>query len=328
MVPAQARVPCEGASPPHTPPLREFLEAAADVVARTRCAVAVDEEQAAVGVLVVVATNAEARERRVEVPVIARIRRITAARSSRIKHREPSRSRYVKRRRITAARRTDARTAAAVAEIGRIQDKIHTTTVVVTAVHPVVAVTPQVFNISVLRTHAVSRAGRLHCAGMIWHTVGRTHILYRTVVAAAVPDFRLRVPVGELHDIEQPDGEAHRKIHLPDVRAKPVNRRTRIGTGDADFRPLTGYALIAGRTAVIAPDVDDIPFASPVSTVHVRGRYRESSRFLVGDLNFHSAAALGDFVPELWNCYHNIAGTGALSHTRPRLQVIERRAVA
>ena len=47
-------------------------EAAADVPIIVRRGVVVDVEQAVVGVLVVVATNVEARVRRVEVPVIAR----------------------------------------------------------------------------------------------------------------------------------------------------------------------------------------------------------------------------------------------------------------
>ena len=47
-------------------------DAAADVRVRVRGPVVVDVEQAVVGALVVVATNVEARVRRVEVPVIAR----------------------------------------------------------------------------------------------------------------------------------------------------------------------------------------------------------------------------------------------------------------
>lgn len=47
-------------------------DAAADVGVRVRGGVVVHVEQAVVGVLVVVATNVQARVRRVEVPVIAR----------------------------------------------------------------------------------------------------------------------------------------------------------------------------------------------------------------------------------------------------------------
>ena len=106
-----------GLTPPHTPPSREFLEAAADVRAGARHAAVVDVEQAVVGALVTVATNVEARVRRVEAPAIARVRRFTAARGGRNERREcTGHTLHAERRRPAAGRRTNRNPVGTVAE--------------------------------------------------------------------------------------------------------------------------------------------------------------------------------------------------------------------
>ena len=302
------------------------MEAAADVRARVRHAVVADEEQAVAGALDAVATNVEARVRRAEVPVIARVRGVTAACSSRIEHREPASRSNIERRRVAARWRTDARASAAVAEIVGVQDEVQPVAVVVAAVHPVVDIIPQALNVAVLNTYAVGRAGVLHCAGVVRHTVRRAHILHTAVVAAAVADFRLRVPVGKLYDIEQPDGEPHGEIHLPEVRAEGVDAASGGASGDVVLRRHAGFTLVVAG-AVIPADVNDIPFAVSVAPVHVCGGNREACGRLVGDLDFDAAAALSELVPELRNNDHRVTGASGLCHSCPRLQIVKRRAV-
>ena len=302
------------------------MEAAADARVRARHAAEADAEQAAVGALAVVATNAEARARRAEAPAIARVRGIAAACSSRVEHREPASRSDIECGRPTVRRRTDARAAAAVAEIVGVQDEVQPVAVIVAAIHPIVDVIPQALDVAVLHTYAVGRAGGLHRAGVVRHTVRCAHILHTAAVAAAVADFCLRVPVGKLHDVEQPDGEPHGEIHLPEVRAEGVDAASGSASGDVVLRRHTGFALVVAG-AVIPADVNDIPLAVSIAPVHVGGGNREACGRLVGDLDFDAAAALGELVPELRNSDHRVARASGLCHSCPRLQIVKRRAV-
>ena len=162
---------------------------------------------------------------------------------------------------------------------------------------------------------------------MVGHTVGVPHVLGVAVVAAAIPDFRLRVPIGELHNVEQPDGETHQEVHLPDVRAEAMNGGTSTGPGDVRLGALAAGGLVAGRAAVITTDVYDIAFALAVAPVHVGGRNGKAALRSVSDLDFQAVAVLGQLVPELRDGDHRTAGALALDHARPRLQIVEGRAV-
>ena len=161
---------------------------------------------------------------------------------------------------------------------------------------------------------------------MVRHTVRRSHILHTAVVAAAVADFRLRIPVSKLHDVEQPDGEPHGEVHLPEVRTEAVNAGPCRASGDVVLRRHTGLALVVAG-AVIPADVNNVPLATAVAPVHVGGGNREASGRLVCDLDFDAAAALGELVPELRDSDHRVTGARGLCHSCPRLQIVKRRAV-
>jgi len=327
LVPAPtARVPYEGASPPQTPPLGEFLEAAADGRVRARDVVAVDAEQAAVGVLDVAATNVEARDRRVEVPVIARVRRIAAVRRSGNEQREPAIRLHCKLGGVAVRRGADTHAVGAVAELVGILDDVQAAAVVIATVHPVVHVIPQALDVAVLAA-TIRGAGVLRGAGVVRHTVRRAHVELAATWRTAVPDFRLRVPVGELYDVEQPDGKAHGEVHLPDVRAEIMDAGPSRRTGDVGFGLTTGLAFPVARVAVIATDVHDIALALAIAPVHVGGGNRKAALRSVGDLDFQAVAVLGQLVPELRDGDHRTAGALALDHARPRLQIVEGRAV-
>ena len=98
-------------------------------------------------------------------------------------------------------------------------------------------------------------------------------------------------------------------------------------TGDVGFGLTTGLAFPVARVAVIATDVHDIALALAVAPVHVGGGNRKAALRSVGDLDFQAVAVLGQLVPELRDGDHRTAGALALDHARPRLQIVEGRAV-
>ena len=98
-------------------------------------------------------------------------------------------------------------------------------------------------------------------------------------------------------------------------------------TGDVGFGLTTGLAFPVARVAVIATDVHDIALALAIAPVHVGGGNRKAALRSVGDLDFQAVAVLGQLVPELRDGDHRTAGALALDHARPRLQIVEGRAV-
>lgn len=212
----------EWAAAPSDSPVGEFLETAADDPVVVRRGVVVDEEQTIVGVVAIVTTDAEARVRRAEAPVIARVGLGAAACSCRDKEWEPAGRLDGKSGRITVRRDAHRRAAAAVAEVCGVEDDVEAARVVVAAIAPVQHVIPQALDVAVLRA-AVGGPAALIGAGVVGHRVGVAHCEGVAVRTASIADFRLTVPVGELDDVQQPERKPHCKIALPDGRAEIVD---------------------------------------------------------------------------------------------------------
>ena len=209
-----------GMCPPWRTPLREFLETAADVGARVRSGVAAAQaEQAAVLVLVAVTTTAQHDTTGAVVAIIRNVSRLTACNSRRIECPfEPTRRRRSPGRDVTARSGScsDFRASACVRVGRRLLDAVDGRTAEVNAIDPVIDIAPQVLNPSVLTADTVGAATRFRRASVVLHTVCRTHILRAGVVATAISDGFLGVPVGKLHEVEHINRPQHRKVELPD----------------------------------------------------------------------------------------------------------------
>ena len=120
-----------GCAAPSDSPVGEFLETTAEVPARVRRRIVVDVEQAIAGVLAIATANVEAGARRDKVPVIARVRCVTTGRGCRDKHREATVCLDLECGRPAIGRNAHRRAAAAVAELGGIQDDVQAVAVVV-----------------------------------------------------------------------------------------------------------------------------------------------------------------------------------------------------
>ena len=211
-----------GAAAPSDSPVGEFLEATADAPAIVRRGVVDDAEQTIAGAAAIVTTDAEARARRAEAPVIARVRCVITGRGCGDKHREAAVCLDIECGRPAIGRNADRRAIAAVAELGGIQDDVQAVAVVVAAIAPVQHVIPQALDVAVLRA-AVGGPAALIGAGVVGHRVGVAHCEGVVVRTASIADFRLTVPVGELDDVQQPERKPHCKIALPDGRAEIVD---------------------------------------------------------------------------------------------------------
>ena len=315
-----------GAAAPSDSPVGEFLEAAADVPVIVRRAAVVDVEQTIAGAVAIVTTDAEARARRAEVPAIARVRCVTTGRGCGDKRREAAVCLDLECGRPAIGRNADRRAAAAVAELGGIQDDVQAVAVVVAAIAPVQHVIPQALDVAVLRPAAIGGAAALGRTSVVRHTVGVAHRLRRAVVAASIADFRLTVPVAKFDDIEQPDSKPHGKIALPDGRAEIVDAGA--GRRAGHVRPGAAGAALIGAVAVVSADVHHVPLTVTVASVHVRGADAVALHRAVGDLDAHAPAVLGQLVPKFRDADHRAAGAFALYHARPGLQVVERTAIA
>lgn len=202
------------------PHLGEFKDAGAEVVDRVGDVAVAHVEQAAVAVLSIVAADVDARVQGAEVPVIAHGGVLVTARGAAIdEHGETAGRSDVPSRNPVACRCSCALAAAAVAEGRRVQNNHQAVVTVVTAIAPVVHIVPQALDVAVLRTQAVGVTAALHGAGVVGHTVRITHVPRCAVVAAALSDGLLAVPVRKFDDVEQPDGESGCKVELPNVRA-------------------------------------------------------------------------------------------------------------
>ena len=315
-----------GAAAPSDSPVGEFLEAAADVPAIVRRAAVADVEQTTVGVVAIATTDAETRARRVEDPVIARVRCVIAGRRRGDKHREAAVCLDLECRRPAIGRNADRRAAAAVAELGGIQDDVQAVAVVVAAIAPVQHVIPQALDVAVLRPAAIGGAAALGRTGVVRHTVSVAHRLRRAVVAASIADFRLTVPVGKLDNVQQPERKPHSKIALPDGRAEAVDVRP--GRGAGHVRPGAAGAALIGAVAVVSADVHHIPLAVAVASVHVGRRNGVTRHLAVCDFDAYAGTGLLQQIPELGDSHHRTAGALADGHAAPRQTVIKRTAVA
>ena len=300
-------------------------EAAADVPVIVRRGVVVDVEQTIVGVVAIVTTDVEARVRRAEVPVIARVRCVITGRGCGDKRREAAVCLDIECGRPAIGRNADRRAIAAVAELGGIQDDVQAVAVVVAAIAPVQHVIPQALDVAVLRA-AVGGPAALIGAGVVGHRVGVAHCEGVAVRTASIADFRLTVPVAKFDDIEQPDSKPHGKIALPDGRAEIVDAGA--GRRAGHVRPGAAGAALIGAVAVVSADIHHIPLAVAVTSVHVGGADAVTLHRAVGDLDGHSPAVLGQLVPKFRDADHRAAGAFALYHARPGLQAVERTAIA
>ena len=307
----------EWAAAPSDSPVGEFLETTTDVRVRVRNRVAVDAEHTKVGVLDIATANAEARVRRAEVPVIARVGLGAAVCGSRDKERIPAGRLDRKSGRITVRRDAHRRAAAAVAEVCGVQDDVEAIAVVVAAIAPVITIIPQSLDVAVLRPAAVGGAAALGRAGVVGHRVGIPHRLRGAVVSAAVPDGFLTVPVAKFDDIEQPDSKPHCEIALPDRRAEIVDAGA--GRRAGDIRLGAAGAAFIAAVAVVSADVHHIPLAVTVASVHVDRTDAVALHRVIGNLNGHASAVLLQLVPEFGNSHHSAAGALTLCHTRPWL---------
>jgi len=150
--------------------VRKFHWAGTNILRRARNNTKVEAEQAYVRCLVTEAANADARTGTVDEPAIARIRGRRAA--CRRWHKERKRivnGCYTECARIAVPRAADADTICTVTEFRRVENNAKSCGGVITSVDPIVHVIPKSFNISVLRSEAISRAGRLRRTRMIRH---------------------------------------------------------------------------------------------------------------------------------------------------------------
>ena len=301
-------------------------ETTADVPVRVRRRIVVDVEQAIVGVLAIVTANVEAGVRRVKVPDIARVGLGAAICGSGDKERIPAGRLDGKSGRIAVGRSADRRAAAAVAEFRRVEDDVEAVRVVVAAVAPVQHVIPQALDVAVLGAAAVGGAAAQGRAGVVGHRVGIAHRLRGAVVAAAVADGCLSVPVAKFDDVQQPEGKPHGKIALPDGGAEIVDAGAGRAAGDVRLGA-SGAASIAA-VAVVAANVDHIPLPVAVPSVHVGGADAVALHRAVGDLDVHAPAVLGKLVPKLGDGYYRAAGALTPYHARPGLQAVKGAAVA
>ena len=275
--------------------------------------------------MAIATTDVEARVRRAEVPVIARVRCVTTRRGCGDKHREVAVCLDPECGRPAIGRNAHRRAAAAVAEVCGVEDDVQAVAVVVAAIAPVQHVIPQALDVAVLRT-AVGGPVALIGAGMIRHRVGITHRKGVAARTASIADFRLTVPVGELDDVQQPERKPHSKIALPDGRAEAVDVRP--GRGAGHVRPGAAGAAPIAAVAVVSADIHHVPFSVAVASAHVGRADAVTLYRAFGNLDSHASAILLQFIPEFGDSHHRAAGAFALYHTRPRLQGIKRTAVA
>ena len=306
------------------------MEAAADVRARVGNADAADVEHTEVRAPTINATTVQARLGGGIFPAIGDIGAVAAPIVGGDEERRQARDGLDAQRADPAGRwLADQDAAGIVRKGGRVENDHHAVDVVVAAVHPVVAVVPQALNVAVLRCCAVGRAVALRRAGVVRHGIRVAHVLHAgVVVAAAVADDCLAVPVGVLDDVEQPDGEGHQKVALPHGRTEGVDVASRGAARDVVLRLGSAVALVVAAAAVVASDVDHIALALAVSAVHVRGRDGEAVRCGIRDLDFQTVAALRQLVPELRD-FDELARLCVVhhGHAAPRQFVVKRGAV-
>lgn len=309
--------------------LGEFLEAAADARVSAGNDVAVDAEHTAAQALTITATTAQARAGVAIAPAIGDIGAVAARSAGGDEERRQARDGLDAQRADPAVRwLADQDAAGAVRKGRRVENDHHAVAVVVAAVHPVEAVVPQALNVAVLRGCAVGRAGARRRAGVVRHGIRIAHVLHAGVVAAAVADDCLAVPVGVLDDVEQPDGKGHQKVALPHGRTEGVDVASRGAARDVVFWRRSSVALVVAAAAVVASDVDHIAFALAVPAVHVRGRDGEAVRCGVRDLDFQAVSDLRQLVPELRDG-DELARRAVLAHDHaaPRQLGVERGAI-
>ena len=266
--------------------------------------------------MAIVTTDVEARVRRAEVPAIARVRCVITGRGCGDKHRESAVCLDPERGRPAIGRNTDRRAIAAVAEVCGVEDNVEAARVVVAAIAPVQHVIPQALDVAVLRA-AVGGPAALIGAGMIRHRVGITHRKGVAARTASIANFCLTVPIGKLDDVQQPERKPHSKITLPDGRAEIVDAGA--GRRAGHVRPGAAGAALIGAVAVVSADVDHVPLAVAVSSVHVGGADAVALHRAVGNFDGHAPAVLGQLVPKFRDADHRAAGALALYHARPGL---------
>ena len=291
-------------------------------------AVAVDVEQTVEQDLTIIATTVQARVGGVIAPVIGDIGAVAARRAGGDEERRQARDGLDAQRADPAVRwLADQDAAGAVRKGRRIENDHHAVAVVVAAVHPVEAVVPQALNVAVLRGCAVSRAGACRRAGVVRHGIRVAHVLHAGVVATAVADDCLTVPVGVLDDVEQPDGEGHQKVALPHGRAEGVDVASRGTARDVVLRRGSAVALVVAAAAMVASDVDHIAFAFSISSIHTSRTDREAIYCAICNLNIYTHSILCQLIPELRDTNYFSAIANTSYHTTPRHEIIKWRTV-
>ena len=149
---------------------------------------------------------------------------------------------------------------------------------------------------AVLDARGVGRAACGRRAGVVGHGVRRAHVLGARIVAAAVADLRLAVPVGVLHEVEHHNGPVHRKVVLPHVAPERVDRASCRRARDVADGLHAARALVGAR-AMVAAHIHIVALALAVSAVRVRGGDEKARLCRVGDLELHLVARLGPLVP-------------------------------
>ena len=106
---------------------------------------------------------------------------------------------------------------------------------------------------AVLHSGLAIRAGC--AAGMVGHAVRAAGVDCRAIaIDIAAPDFALAVPVGKLHQIEQPDRAPRREVILAPLTPLSSGTRTSRCAGQVDQRRSAGLGIMAGDR-VVASDI-------------------------------------------------------------------------
>ena len=134
---------------------------------------------------------------------------------------------------------------------------------------------------------------RPSCAsGMVSHAVRAAGRNGRAVaVDIAAPDFALAVPVGKLHQIEQPDRAPRREVILAPLTTLSSGTGTSRCAGQVDQRRSAGLGIMAGDRVVAA----DILAGAGVFGEAALGLIRDVEvPFLVGGIVDNTEVILGD----------------------------------
>ena len=173
---------------------------------------------------------------------------------------------------------------------------------------------------------------RPSCAsGVVGHTV-RTAGVDRGAVAVdiAAPDFALAVPVGKLHQIEQPDRAPRREVILAPLTTLSSGTGTSRCAGQVDQRRSAGLGIMAGDR-VVAADIlagagvlgeSTLGLIRDVEVPFLVGGIVDNTEVILGDKDDGIVAASGEAALPLLVAY-GIVDDVVLVHAAPREIVVE-----